>query len=220
MGKTAIILGATGLTGNRLLLKFLDDNNYGKIVLFNRASCGINHPKIKEHRINLFDLKNYANLFLADEVFCCIGTTQSKTPDKDQYFKIDFGIPVDASELCKLNKIDTFMVISALGADKNSSIFYNKTKGEMEEAILEKNIKHTYILQPSLIVGDRIEKRSGEFFAKQLMKLVDPLLIWKLKKYKTIYPEEIVNCMHWLANNDYKSGRITSDTIKNIANKA
>ena len=220
MGKTAIILGATGLTGNLLLQNLLEDEKYSKIKLFSRTTCGIHHEKIEEHLINLFDLEKVENLFTGDEVFCCIGTTQVKTPDKDMYFKIDFGIPVNASELCKLNNIDTFIVISALGADKNSSIFYNKTKGKMEEAVLEKNIKHTYILQPSLIAGDRNEKRSGEFIAKQIMKIANPFLLGSLKKYKSISPEEITNCMKWLANNEFKSGRIISDQIKHIVNKA
>ena len=217
MGKTAIILGATGLTGNLLLRNLLEDENYSKIKLFSRTSCGIHHNKIEEHLINLFDLEKVKNLFTGDVVFCCIGTTQAKTPDKDTYFKIDYGIPVDASELCKINDIDTFIVVSALGANKQSKVFYNCTKGNMEEAVLEKNIKHTYILQPSLIGGDRNERRSAEFFAKQIMNLVGPLLIGKLKKYKTIHPEEIADCMHWLASNEFKSGRIESDNIKSIA---
>lgn len=81
MGKTAIILGATGLTGGWLLQQLIDDNRYDKIKLFSRSSCGIEHAKVEEHVIDLFDLKSQQQKFTGDVVFCCIGTTKAKTPD-------------------------------------------------------------------------------------------------------------------------------------------
>ncbi len=217
--KTAIVLGATGLTGGILLHQLIHDDRYGKIKLFSRKSAGISHPKIEEHLINMLQLRDHADDFTADEVFCCIGTTASKTSDKDLYHKIDYGIPVSAARLCKTNTIDTFVVISALGADAKSRVFYNRTKGEMEEAVLEFDISKTHILQPSLIGGQRDEKRPGEYFFKVLMKVFNPLLIGSLKKYQTIDPETIVSAMVWLANHEFDQKRIVSDEIKEIANK-
>ncbi|MFL0353220.1 NAD(P)H-binding protein [Xanthomarina sp. GH4-25] len=219
MGKTAIILGATGLTGGLLLEELLIDNRYQKIKLFSRTSCGLKHDKIEEHLIDLFDLSSYKNAFIADEVFCCIGTTKSKTPNEEQYLQIDYGIPVMAAQLCKENNIQTFIVISALGADKKSKVFYNRTKGKMEEAVLAEHIKNTYILQPSLIGGDRNEKRLGESLAKHLMKLINPLLFGSFSKYKSIHPITIVKSMVILANSSHPSGRILSDEIKKIVEK-
>ena len=99
--KTAIILGATGLTGSLLLQMLLKDNRYKKIKLFSRKTVVIKNEKLQEHLIDLLKLSDHAGNFLADEVFCCIGTTKAKTPDKDLYKKIDYGIPVCAAELCK-----------------------------------------------------------------------------------------------------------------------
>ena len=217
MSKTAIILGATGLTGGLLLYSLLKDERYGHVILFSRHICGIKHAKLTEHIIDLFQLDQYQAQFKADEVFCCIGTTKAKTSDKDLYTKIDYGIPVAAATLCKKNGIDTFIVISALGAKKKSKIFYNRIKGKMEAAVLDFHIKYTYILQPSLISGEREERRIGESIMKFMMSLMKPLLrIGELKRYLPIHPQTIANCMIWIANNDYKSGRIKSKTIQEI----
>jgi uncharacterized protein YbjT (DUF2867 family) len=217
MSKTAIILGATGLTGGLLLQKLLEDDRYGPITVFSRNACGIKHSKLTEYIVDLFELEHYQDKFKADEVFCCIGTTKSKTSNKEIYKKIDYGIPVSAASLCKLNNIQTFMVISALGAKKNSKVFYNRIKGKMEAAVLEFNIKNTYILQPSLITGDREEKRLGESIMKFVFSLLKPILqLGELKRYRPIHPETIANCMVWLANHDYKSGRIKSKVIQEI----
>ncbi|MBD0779405.1 NAD(P)H-binding protein [Maribacter sp. ANRC-HE7] len=217
--KTAIILGATGLTGGRLLELLLNDSRYSKIKLFSRSSVGITDPKIEEYLGDMFDLEDYRDDFKGDEVFCCIGTTKSKTPNKDFYKKIDFGIPNSAALLTKSNVINTFIVISALGANANSSIFYNRIKGQMEEAVLEAHIPRTYILQPSLIGGKREERRLGEWVFKQLMKVANLVMAGPLKKYKTIHPETIAKAMVWLANNDFDGNRIPSDAIQEIAQR-
>ncbi|MEO6348437.1 MAG: NAD(P)H-binding protein [Aquaticitalea sp.] len=217
MSKTAIILGATGLTGGLLLQTLLKDERYIEIILFSRNKCGIKHEKLTEYIIDLFQLEHYKDKFKANDVFCCIGTTKAKTSDKKTYTKIDFGIPVSAASLCKQNGIDNFVVISALGAKKKSKIFYNRTKGKMEAAVLDFNIKHTYILQPSFISGERDEQRFGESVMKFVIALLKPLLhVGELKRYRPIHPQTIVNCMVWVANHDYKSGRIKSKTIQEI----
>ena len=218
--KTAIILGATGLTGGILLDKLIRDDRYRKIKVFGRNHVSQKSEKIEEYLIDLFELEKLQELFTGDEVFCCIGTTKSKTPDKELYRQIDFGIPATAAKLAKRNGISTFMVISALGADEDSNIFYNKVKGEMEGAVLEQKITNTYILQPSLIAGDRAENRLMESIFINLMKFGNHFLIGGLKKYRSIKPEEIANAMRYLANHQYKSGRIESDKIKTLSNSS
>ena len=217
--KTAIILGATGLTGGLLLDKLLMDDRYHKILIFTRNHVSQKHEKIEEYLIDLFELDQFQDLFKADEVYCCVGTTKQKTPDKEKYRKVDFCIPATAAKLAKRNQIKTFQVISAMGADENSRIFYNRVKGEMEGAVLEQKISKTYILQPSLIGGEREESRPFEFFGKKIMNIIDHLLIGSLKKYRSIHPEAIADAMVYLANNEYQSGTIQNDQIKEIAGK-
>jgi len=215
--KTAIILGATGLTGSILLQKLLKDDRYRKIKVFARNHVKLKDEKIEEYLIDLFELEKISDLFTADEVYCCVGSTQKKTPDNDTYRMVDFGIPATAAKLCSKNKINTFQVISAMGADEKSNFFYNRVKGEMEGAVLEQQISNTYILQPSLIGGSREESRPFEFIWKKIMSIGDSLLVGSLRKYRTIHPEIIADAMIYLANNDYRSGTIPSDEIKIIA---
>lgn len=217
MKKTAIILGATGLTGGILLEKLLNDESYEKTIHFSRSPVGKISPNFEQYLTDMFQLEKHSEAFKADVVFCCIGTTKSKTPDKETYKKIDYGIPVTAAKLAKKNGIETFIVISAMGADTNSSIFYNKTKGEMQRDVLNQNIEKTYILQPSLIVGDRTENRFGEKVATFFMKSFGFLIP---KKYKMIKAETIAEAMLVLAKKGFPKQQITSDEIKQIAQNA
>ena len=133
------------------------------------------------------------------------------------YKQIDYGIPVAAAKLSKENNISTFLVVSAMGANKNSRVFYNKTKGEMEYGVLQQNIKNTFILRPSLIGGARVENRPLEKIGLALFKIIDSLLIGKLKQYKIIPPESIAQAMINLANNtNYNEVVVTSNDIKEI----
>ncbi len=217
MGKTAIILGASGLTGSIVLEKLIEDDRYDSIILFSRSKGKVTHSKITEHNVDLLNLSDSKEQFHGDEVYCCIGTTKKKTPDQKMYHQIDYGIPVSAAKLTKQNGIKKFMVISAMGANVKSSIFYNRTKGEMEEAVIDQGIENTYILQPALITGDRKEKRSGEKFAQGLFTFFDLLLLGPLKKYQSIKADRIAQAMINLANDGSNQRRIKSDQIKKLA---
>lgn len=217
MKKTAILLGATGLTGEILLKKLLADPDFEKIKLFSRSASEAKSLKIEEHLIDMFQLEKHSEAFDADIVFCCIGTTKAKTPDTETYKKIDYGIPVSAAKLAKKNGIETFIVISAMGADVGSSIFYNKTKGEMQRDVLVQGIENTYILQPSLIAGDREENRFGEKVATFFMKTFGFLVP---RKYKIIKAETIAEAMRVLSKKEFQKQIITSEEIKEIAENA
>ncbi len=219
MKKTAIILGATGLTGNILLQKLIEDDRYDTIKLFSRSKIEDLPKKVTQFIGDLFKLEQYKVDFRADEVYCCIGTTAKKTPDRTLYKQIDYGIPITAAKLSKDNNIDTFLVVSAMGANKKSNVFYNKTKGEMEFDVLEQNIKNTFVLRPSLIGGERNERRILEKMGLVLFKIIQPLFIGELKKYKIINAESIAQAMINLANNTSKAEVIiTSNDIKKISN--
>ncbi|PQJ81881.1 NAD(P)H-binding protein [Polaribacter glomeratus] len=220
MKKTAILLGASGLTGNILLHKLIEDTSYQSIKLFSRSKIEGLPNKVTQFIGDLLELEKFKVDFTADEVFCCIGTTAKKTPDKKRYKQIDYGIPASAAKLAKENNIKTFLVISSMGANKNSNVFYNKTKGEMEHAVLKQGITNTFILRPSLIGGDRKEQRIGEKIALVVFKLIQPLLIGNLKQYKTIDAENIAKAMYYLANKKTNAEVIiTSNEILKLSKK-
>jgi len=214
--KTAIILGATGLTGSYLLQELLADEGYEKIKVFTRKSLGFTHPKLVEFQVDLFRLTEEKEDFTGDEVFCCVGSTKKKTPNNEVYEKVDVGIPSVAAKLAKENNIGTFIVISALGADTGSRFFYNQIKGKMEALVLQQNIKHTYILRPSLISGKRKEKRTLEFIWNQLMKVANLFMMGPLKKFKSIPAINIAKAMIVLANSPQSESIIESEEINRI----
>ncbi len=194
--KTAIILGATGLTGSYLLDILLESNDYKKVKVFTRRTTEKKHPVLEEKLCNLLKLQQYADDFIADEVFCCIGTTRVKTPDKALYNEIDFGIPVVAATLAEKNNVETFSVISAIGANKNSRIFYSRTKGEMEEDILQKNIPNILIYRPSIIFGKRKDRRLFEKTGLIFTKVLQIFFVGKLQNYKSIHAKILAKAIY------------------------
>ena len=218
MKKTAIILGATGLTGGFLLKKLMVDNRYDTIKLFSRTRIEGLPNTVQQFIGNLLELDQFKTDFTADEVYCCIGTTSKKTPDKKMYRNIDYGIPVSAAKLAKENNITTFLVVSAMGANKKSKVFYNRTKGEMEQDVLHQGIQHTSILRPSLIGGEREERRILEKIGLKVFRLMQPLFIGPLKKYRIINAESIAQAMVNLANTTSNTDVIiTSLDIEQLA---
>lgn len=221
--KTAIVLGATGLTGSLLLQELLQDDDYACVKIFARRSLqsmGIEHPKIQEFIGDITELQRFKEDFIGDEVFCCIGTTKAKTPDAELYHAIDVGIPTTAAKLAKTNGIGCFAVVSAMGADSNSRITYNRLKGEMEQGVQNANIPHTYILRPSLIFGDRFEKRFTEDVGNLLFKGLRPVMVRALKKYRPIAAQHIASALLVVAKQRPAGGVILSDDIERLATES
>ena len=142
MGKTAIILGASGLTGSILLEKILVDDRYETIKLFSRKKIEGLPSKVIQHTGNLLELESFQSEFTGDEVYCCIGTTTKKTSDKTVYRAIDYGIPVTVAKLSKENGINTFLVVSAVGANSKSSVcFIVEQKVKWSKVYFQKKLK-------------------------------------------------------------------------------
>ena len=217
MGKTAIILGATGLTGKHLLTILLQDDDYNEIKYFGRSSLQFSHPKLTEHVVNLFDINQYANEFTGDVVFCCIGTTSAKTPDYELYQKIDKGIPLDIADLCEENGISTLMVMSSMGAHPDSAIEYSRIKGEMEEEVALRDIKRIFFIEPSMIGGKREEVRLAESVGKLMMAIIDPILVGPFARFKMIEPEEIAKAMLLLDKEGYHKMQVESNELLQLS---
>jgi len=185
---TATIIGATGLIGNHLLQELLNDPVYDTVRILIRRSLEIEHPKLEK---KIIDFNNSDSLLVAlsnsDVVFCSIGTTQKKVKgDKDVYRKIDFDIPVKLARLCKMTGCEKFLLVSSVGADKKSSNFYLRLKGEIEEAIVATGLKSIHILRPSMLLGYRKEFRIGEKIMSPLIKLFSFVIPAKYKPIEAV----------------------------------
>ena len=210
MQKTALIFGATGLTGSLVLEQLLSDDNYATIKLFSRKTTKVSHSKIKEYIGDLLNLETFKTDMTGDEVYICIGTTKKKTPDHEQYRKIDLDIPSNVATICKANGVEKLAVVSAIGANAKSAVPYNKIKGEMEVAVMKAGISQTFILRPSFIAGNRQEHRAGEKIGVAIFKFLKFLIP---KKYRAVEAKDIAIKMIELCNSNEPSNIIESNEI-------
>lgn len=193
--KKAIVYGASGLVGSYILDNLLNNNNYEQVIIVVRKDLNIQHPKLKTLIGDFNSLSKVIKDIQVDEVFIALGTTQKKTPDKKLYYQIDHDYPILAAKLAKENGAKAVFLVSALGANAKSSIFYTKLKGETEQGIISLNLEHTYIFRPSMILGDRKESRPLEKVFIGIFKLINPLFVGSLSKYKGIEAEDIAKAM-------------------------
>jgi uncharacterized protein YbjT (DUF2867 family) len=217
MGFIAIVAGATGLTGGFLLSQLLEDARFDVVVTLSRKRISNPHPKHINYIVDLFEPASYQEYVNGDHLFICTGTTAAKTPDKEQYYRIEHDLPLALANVAKANGMQTLVAISALGANPDSRIAYNRGKGMMERDIEDLGFAACYFVQPALIGGDRDERRPLEKAFKIFQKIIDPLLVGSLRKYRTIRPEIIAQSMIAVSINGYKKSRIESDELVDIA---
>lgn len=191
----AIIAGATGLVGNNLLHLLLEHPDYTKVTALVRKKIPLQHPKLKQLVLDFDKLEDYRNDIRGDAVFCALGTTKNRTPDKEQYRKIDYQYPLDIAFIAQQNEVSQYHLVSALGANEKSPVFYSKLKGEVERDLKTIPFKAIHIYRPSLLDGKRKEHRSAERALIGLMRILNPLLIGSLKKYRSIKVEKVASAM-------------------------
>ena len=187
-GQTAVVLGSTGLIGSQVLNQLLNDDAFTKVRVLVRRPLNITDPKLE---VCITDFSNYTDyqtkLGKGDSIFCCIGTTNAKVKgDKALYRTIDFDIPVNAARFGKEAGFQQFLLVSAVGANSKSSIFYSRLKGEVEEVIETFHFKSFHVFRPSVLLGNRNEERMGESIGKVLFKVFSFLIPSKYKGIKDV----------------------------------
>jgi len=205
--KKAILFGASGFVGGYLLRDLLQSDNYEEVIVVVRKPLQILHPKLKTIIADYETLPQHQNELTADDVFIALGTTKKKTPDEKIYYQIDHDYPVLAAQLTKAKGAKSVFLVSAVGANINSSIFYVRTKGEAERDIISVDFEHTHIFRPSMIMGNRAESRPLEKVFIGIFGVFNLLLIGKLNKYKGITAENIAKAM-------FTAAQKTSEKIK------
>ena len=190
MTKTALIIGASGLVGTALLQGVLASPAYGLVKILVRSPLKITNLKLQTI---LFDFENPDAIKVqADDVYCCLGTTLKKAGSKAAFRKIDSDYPFLIARLAKLNGATRFSIVTAMGADVHSSIFYNQIKGEIERKLKELNFESLLVFRPSLLLGNRQEARFSEQVAGSLMRFFKPLIPLK---YQGIEAEKVADAM-------------------------
>lgn len=214
---SALIVGATGLVGSYLLNKLCEDPYYYTVYVLTRRPLTHQYEKVKEVIIN-FDELNEADIPEVDDVFCCLGTTMKKAGSKSAFRKVDYHYPVRIARLAHKKGAKQFFLVSAMGADKESLFFYNRIKGEVEESVAKVGFPAIHILRPSMLLGQREEKRVGEKIGQVVMQGMAPVMIGALKKYRPIEGNAVAQAMLNVAKKDLHGPYIfESDKIKVLA---
>jgi uncharacterized protein YbjT (DUF2867 family) len=218
MTKKAIIVGASGLIGSKLLEVLLTQPGYDEIISIGRKKIKSRNTKLQQIVLEFDKLDDHADEIKGDVIFCCLGTTRRDTPDLNDYRKIDHDYPLRLAEIAARNGVDQYHFVSAVGARSGSSNFYTRIKGDTEGDLKSVALKALFIYQPSVLIGHRKKPRLMESIAVVVMKIVDPLLAGGLKKYRAIQAIDVAKAMYKQSLKN-KTGvfTYTSDQIKRRA---
>jgi uncharacterized protein YbjT (DUF2867 family) len=190
--KTALIAGSTGLIGKQLLQLLLASGRYDHVKAVMRNDLTLRHPKLTQVKIDFKKFEEYKKDLVADDIFCCLGTTMAKARTREKFMEVDYTYPLELAMMTSQNGAHQFLLVSALGANKDSSIFYNRVKGELDEAVKKIRFQAIHIFKPSLLLGPRAEGRPAEDAAKFVYKIFNFLIP---EKYKAIESSKVAMAM-------------------------
>jgi len=210
--KVALIAGSTGLTGSYLLNILLEAPEYREVIAYVRKPSGNQHPKLKEVVVDWDTLQASVE---ADDVYCCLGTTIKKAGSQEAFRKVDYAYPLQLAQVQFKGGSQQFLLVSAIGADAKSAIFYSRVKGELENAIQAIGYNSVQIFRPSFIAGPRKESRAGERIGLAIFSFLSPLFIGPLKKYAPIHAEQIARAMYRTAQKNISGSHIYDSAVTN-----
>lgn len=190
-----MLLGATGLTGGWVLQGLLAREEVSQVVALVRHKLPTASDKLVQHEVDFDQLEDHAELFDVDIIICCLGTTIKKAGSKEQFRRVDLGYPLKAGELGRAQGVRAYILMSAIGASSSSTIFYNRVKGELEDALRDLDYPYLSIYHPSLLLGDRKEHRTAEALGMKAMPLVNSLLMGPLARYQGIEASTVASAM-------------------------
>jgi uncharacterized protein YbjT (DUF2867 family) len=212
--RTALLVGATGLTGGHCLDLLLNDNAYDKVTVLTRRPLSKTHNKLEQHIVDFNNLDDSSDLIKADDIFCCLGTTIKKAGSKQAFRKVDFEYPAALARLASANSCKKFLVISAPESNSNSLLFYGRVKAEMEHAISELAFEEgIYIFRPSLLIGERDESRFAEGLGIKNFTAMPFLLSGSMKKLRPIEAKAVASAMILAAKSELVGKQSFSSNI-------
>jgi uncharacterized protein YbjT (DUF2867 family) len=191
--KTAIIIGASGLTGSHLLRILLEDNRFGKVIVFVRRGLEIHHPKLDIHIVDFEKIENWGPLIQGDALFSCLGTTLKKAGSKEEQYKVDYAYQYNVAATAAKNGVPVFVLMSSMMASPKSNAFYTRMKGELEQDICLLDFPHVHILRPGILDGPRKESRRGEKAGIVIARLLAH--VPGLHKYRPVHVQTVAQAM-------------------------
>jgi uncharacterized protein YbjT (DUF2867 family) len=221
MNKSALVVGASGLVGRHCIQALIKEPAYATVTAFLRRPLDFSHPKLIQHTIDFDELEGAGNWLAADDVFCCLGTTMRKAGTEEAFRKVDFDYPVKLAALSQHCGAKQFLIVSSLGADPHSRIFYLRIKGEVEEAIRKISFIAFHIFRPSFLLGKRSESRPGERIGAALVSGLDRVMLGPLKKYRAVQASDVAGAMVHAAQRNLTGVHVyESNAIQDLSRSA
>ena len=193
--RDALLAGTTGLVGRALLPLLLESPHYGRVhALVRRVAPGLPaHPKLQIHVV---DFGRLPALPAVDDVYIALGTTIKVAGSQAAFRRVDFDAVVDTARAARAAGAKRLLVVSALGADDASRVFYNRVKGEMQRAVAALGYETVVIAQPSLLIGDRAALgqpvRTGEVWGERILR---PVMAWVPRSVRPIAAGDVARAM-------------------------
>ena len=178
MTRKALLLGATGLAGGECLAQLLDNDAYDSVTVLSRRESSLSHPKLDWRVIDLDQMEACQQQFQVDDIFCCLGSTMKKAGSRQAFRHVDHDLVVLAGQMAKRAGAQRFLVVSAINANSRSPFFYSRVKGQMERALERLQLPLLVLVQPSLLRGNREDKRTAEDWGNLLNRIIEPLTRW------------------------------------------
>ncbi len=207
LDKSIALFGATGLVGSECLRLLPNDGGFSRVVIFTRRPISVkpndaaDHPAIETHVLDFEQIERQGMMLAVDQIVCALGTTIRKAGSRQEFRKVDFDYPLAIARTALTQGARHFLLVSALGANAGSRLFYTRVKGELEAAILALPFRSHTIVRPSLLLGKRAEFRLGEKIAEWLAFLMP-------KKYKPVSAAAVAEALVASAREDRPGKRI------------
>ena len=217
MSNIALLAGATGLVGSHCLKQLLEDEYFETVKILTRKPLNIVHHKLIEIAVNFDQLEDFRLQMDATHTFCALGTTIKKAGSQEAFRKVDHEYPLKLAKVVHSMGCPSYTIVTAMGANATSLIFYNRVKGEVERDLSKIGFKSLNILQPSLLMGERSEARFGEGLAQKFFNLTQPLFIGPLKRVAAIEGAQVAKAMiHYAKKGKSGVNRYPSDVLQDV----
>ena len=216
--RTALLVGATGLVGGHCLRQLLADDAWSQVVVLARRRLAASHPKLVARLVDFDRLGQLSGFPRVTDVFCALGTTIAKAGSQPEFHKVDFTYVVETARLAAVSGARQFLLVSAVGADRSSSIFYSRVKGETEEAVRKLPLAGIQIFRPSILAGERSESRPFERVGLAAFSAVSFAMVGPLRRYRPVAADDVARAMLEVARREIPGVNVyDSDRIEEIA---
>jgi uncharacterized protein YbjT (DUF2867 family) len=215
--RTALVAGGSGLVGGHLLRQLLEDPNYDRVTSLVRRQLTLTHKKLVQRVVDFDRLAEVGDFPRVHDVFCCLGTTIRQAGSQDAFRKVDLTYVLELGRMAVRHRASQFLLVTALGADPRSRVFYNRVKGEVEDAVRRLQFDGIHIFRPSLLLGARTQSRPAERVAVVLTPLVGWILMGSLARYRPIKAAVVARAMVRIAREAARGTHVyESDVIRRL----